>query len=48
MEWSIENVFEKNLLLKNNVKEKDADERTLEIKDINFECRVKKINAQLT
>ena len=33
--------------MKNNVK-KNADERALEIKNTNFECRVKKINAQLT
>ena len=47
MEWSIENVFEKNQLLKKNVKKKNADERALEIKNINFECRVKKFDAQL-
>ena len=34
--------------MKNNVKKKDADERALEIKNTNFECRVKKINTQLT
>ena len=48
MEQKIENVFKKNQLLKNNVKKKCADERALEIKNTNFECRVKKINAQLT
>ena len=40
-------MFEKNQLLKKNVK-KDTDERALEIKNINFEYRVKKFNAQLT
>ena len=33
--------------MKNNVKKKCADERALEIKNTNFECRVKKSNAQL-
>ena len=47
MEWSIENAFENNKLLKKNVK-KDTDERALEIKNMNFECRVKNINVQLT
>ena len=41
-------MFKKNYLLKKNVKKKCADERALEIKNTNFECRVKKINAQLT
>ena len=36
----------KELIIEKNVK-KEADERTLEIKNINFECRVKKINVQL-
>ena len=30
------------------LKKKCADERALEIKNINFECRVKKFNGQLT
>ena len=33
--------------MKKNEK-KDADERVLEIKNIDFECRVKKYNEQLT
>ena len=35
----------KELVIEKNVKKKDADERALEIKNINFECRVKKMNA---
>ena len=37
----------KELVIEKEYK-KNADERALEIKNINFECRVKKFNGQLT
>ena len=38
----------KELVIEKECLKKDADERALEIKNIDFECRVKKYNEQLT